>query len=251
MSLKNRPKTENYDSRFQENLQNLVEHQSLGKDVKETAEAMVEDIPITIRQHYEPKHMAAGTLVISSRIEDDPRTIKQLATSLQEMKSKNCCPECGSINLEERNPLGDEKVKCKECKEIFDNYTKLSDQYSGNHVNEVRRCMKKLRKHKDLDLDPVLADDFLDVILEQIEAEEELKKACYRIMEKVKQAHCFYGKSQIGLAAGVVYMTSKREKTVKEIAADKLSEIAARNRSTIQEAAKNIESEVPVSTTPT
>lgn len=206
MTLKNRPKTKNYDQNYQKFLQNLVEKQSIGREVQTRAEQMVEDIPISIRQHYQPKHMAAASIVLASRLKNDPRTIKQMACSLQEM-----------------NGYTDQK----------------------NHINEVRRCMKKVRSYKNLDLDPVLAEDFLDVILNQIEAEEELKNACYDIMDKVKETHQFYGKSQIGVAAGIVYITSKKEKKVKDVAADKLSRIAARNRTTIRETAKHIQSEVP------
>lgn len=190
-----------YDDILNTRLENLHQQEHLGDVILERSLELVEDLPMAVKQHYRPRFMAAGALHVASREHDDPRNVRQLAEHVD-------------------NPdIADQNV---------------------NALSLTRRCVKKLKEHHGLDLQPVLVEDYLPYILDQLDASQKLREAVQDIWNDIRGQTEFNGRSQVGLATGLVFHCSQNLEDLDEVSAADLADVVVRNEKTVRDAERLI-----------
>lgn len=184
----------------------LVKAQDLPKSVENAAKHMVSDVPGKIRQHYQECHLAGAALHLESRrVENSyPRTVKQIATSLEKELQKQS-------HLSNKN----------------------------QHAKKIRRAVKKLKEIGDLDLDPELAEAYLPYILDRLDLDREIRERAWTILEIVEGSYELQSKSKIGVASAIVYLSTSD--LPDRVTASELRELVNRNEKTIRDRAEEIQ----------
>lgn len=188
--------SDDFDRIYHNTLMTLAERETLHSEVSRHAQALVADLPSEVKQHYHPRHMAAASLHIASRVRDNPRTVKQLAVHLKELDGLH--------------------------------------KHRG-HLTKTRRCVKKLKNLHELDPDPVLAEDYLPQLIEKLGVSSELEERCYRILNRIREDYLASGRSQIAVASAAALIASKKIDSIDSLDLGELADVACREKETIQD----------------
>ena len=183
-----------FDSRFHDTITELADREDFPESVTETAVELVIDLPSEVKQHYNPRHMAAASLHIATRQHDTPRTVKQIATQLKAIDD---------IHVD------------------------------GHHVQKVQRSVKKLKAHHDLNPNPVLAIDYLPQLIDRLELSETVEAQCRDLLSEIRDRYLACGRSQIAVASAAAYIASQ-ETTDQPLDPGRLAEVACREKKTIK-----------------
>jgi transcription initiation factor TFIIIB Brf1 subunit/transcription initiation factor TFIIB len=195
-----------YNNKFLKHLNELGSRLELSEEVQQAAKNLVEPRFEKLRRHYDEKYLAASALIVTSRLEEEPRTIPQVC-------------------------------------EVFQNKNGFMGQVNGtNHKSEVRKHFNKIKEVKDLNLKPVRHSDLVNGILKMAEDDidrPEVREEAEVILEKVEDNVEFCDVSQTGLAASVIYLSCRKQPGV-NISATNLEKPSGRNEKTIRSTAREI-----------
>lgn len=188
-----------FDEIYSDTLDELCQQEDFGLEIHDQAVQLLEDVPPEVKQHYTPKHMAAAALHIAARSHDQPRTVKQLARDLEDLDG---------IHVD------------------------------STHLGKTRRAVKKLKEVHDLDPDPVLAEDYLPQLIQQLDLSADLEARCRDLLDRIRDRYLASGRSQIAVASAAAYLASQQESNVATLDPGELAEIACREKKTIRDNAR-------------
>lgn len=195
-----------YNNKFLKHLNELGSRLELSEKVQEDAKDLIEPQMERLARHYDEKYLAAAALIISSRLNGNPRTIPQT------------------------------------CR-VFKNKKGYLGQVNGqDHKGELRKHFNKIREVTNPDLGPVKPAELIDGILKIVE--DDVDKPAVReeagvIVEKVQGRVEFCDVSQTGLAASVIYLACKEQPGI-NLPAPNLEDASGRNEKTIRSTARKI-----------
>lgn len=183
-----------FDEIFHDTVTALCTRENFAETIETTARDLVADLPTEIKQHYRPKHMAAAAVHIAARRQDNPRTVKQLASHLEDLDG---------IHVD------------------------------STHLTKTRRAAKKLKEVHDLHPDPVLAEDYLPVLAQQLDFSDTIVEECRNLLARIRDEYLASGRSQIAVASAAAYLASQTSKNCQVLDPGELAEIACREKKTI------------------
>lgn len=184
---------------YTETIDELCRREDFSIKVQSDAVELLEDVAPEVKQHYQPKHMAAAAVHIAARLNDEPRTVKQLAADLEDMDTFHV---------------------------------------DSSHVTKTRRATKKLKEVHDLDPDPVLAEDYLPQLIHQLDLSDEVEEVCRDLLDRIREDYLGSGRSQIAVASAATYLATKKQNSLSTVDPGELAEVACREKKTIRDNAR-------------
>lgn len=206
MELKqNNEKKTSHDKEFLTHLNEIGSKLKLSKDVRNKAHDLIEPIFHELNSHYDEVYLAAGSLIIASRIKETPRSI----------------PQASEVIRKEEDYLDELNKK--------------------EHQIQVRKHFNKIRDTRCLDLNPVKSGRLIEGTLEMLEQDidKEVIQKSKELSEIVDEKIEFCDISQAGLAASLIYISS-RKIDGRCLNAPQLEKASGRNPKTIRGTARKI-----------
>jgi len=184
---------------YTDTIDELCSREDFSLQVHSDAVDLLKDVAPEVKQHYHPKHMATAATHIAARKNAKPRTVKQLAEDLKAMDGLHV---------------------------------------DSSHVTKTRRAVKKLKEVHDLDPDPVLAEDYLPQLIQQLDLTDDVEAVCRDLLDSIREDYLGSGRSQIAVASAATYLASKQRSDLPTVDPGELAEVACREKKTIRDNAR-------------